>query len=428
MAFSDLISKPITAPLEGLDKSIATGVELANSQYRTQIAMEQNQLEREKLQASYLDKANAMLPSLLKSRGKARSILMNQYINYSARGGSPVNADSMDVMLSQSTEDLDAAYQKILNSVGGDRQRAALVFRQKFGEDASEAATFIEKSAIQEQASQLAMGRAVYQQRQVTERQERKISIDELKITNQKIEKDLEKIPKKFEDVAPKIKQVENALGTPDTPIEKVDLGTLKSLFPTFAKTVAGEVGVLTEGDVARVFENTLGYKIAEVTNYLGDGKAKAPPNLVKELRERMSLFKQAIGSNAVKRLADSAVSAQKNPIYGRHYDINILPDGEVNVGYAMAQTLDRANDILINNGLVATKRLSKDKKVIETIPPNERIVDLQKFISSQAATPSAELINSVIKKAIAEGKVVKYPKPQRMNIIPQQEEVQQEE
>jgi hypothetical protein len=390
MAFSDLISRPLTAPLEGLDKSIATGVELANNQYRTQIAMEQNQLEREKLQASYLDKANAMLPSLLKSKGKARSILMNQYINYSARGGSPVKVDSLEVALSQPTEDLDAAYQNILNSVGGDRQRAALVFRQKFGEDAPDAATFIEKSAIQEQSLKAAAQRAFTQ----------RIGIKETAVATGKVKRlfDISKeTTKTVEDTSKTIGEYNRSLANIQSAIASNDVSRLRQTMGDLAKGLGGLSGVLSDLDMKTQLASSLGLDLRQFEQYIF-GQASIPESTKKNLNQRMQDFKNSISKMSSQKLISQIGNRQLDRMQMGAYDTSVLtgksgkPAG-ISLGFAAGRLIDRHN------------------KVLQQLKTAKNELNLEEFVKAQSAPMTPEQLYKTIERAAQDGLIIRIPK-----------------
>ena len=384
MAFSDLISRPITAPLEGLDKSIATGVELANNQYRTQIAMEQNQLEREKLQASYLDKANAMLPSLLKSKGKARSILMNQYINFSAKGGSPVNADSLDVMLSQSTEDLDAAYQNILNSVGGDRQRAALVFRQKFGEDASEAATFIEKSAIQEQALRAASERAGAQATRLRTQFEEAQTIKGLKDISKELSKTVGDTQKEVDTILRNTSAVEAA-------IKQNSLANFDKTLGQQAKT-SGTVGALSDYETRLQAPQGLAARLASAKKFV-TGEAGIPEQVKKQVQDQISAMKSSASSIASNKF------------------IGIISDKILDPQARTAHLIEQDRDGNLRVGFGAARLISAMNKTNRALKQDKQTLDLAGFLKKQAAPMTTEQILKFIKDAATGNLLQKDPK-----------------
>lgn len=95
MALSDLISRPIAAPLEGFDKAVGVGFELAQKQEQLKIANEELKLRQEQVQSEYLSKGMNALGALSKAKGPAKKMMMDLVTSYFTRGGIRVDPGAM---------------------------------------------------------------------------------------------------------------------------------------------------------------------------------------------------------------------------------------------------------------------------------------------------------------------------------------------
>ena len=416
MAFSDLISRPLTAPLEGLDKSIATGVELANNQYRTQLAMEQNQMEREKIQQTYLDKANNLLPNLLKTTGKARSLLTSSYMNLMAKGGMPVNQDTMDLIGAddQLAPGVLSVYQEGKRIFGNDPAGLAAYMAEKLGVPPGDSYSQITGVIKGQESARAAMSRAIYQQGQVAQRQMTASQLKREDTAQKEVSGLIDKTNQYFQTLTPSLGQIEGIFGTKEKP-KKVQLSELNALLPAFARTIGGEKGPLSDDDVKRVLANTLELKVDTLGNYL-TGKTEAPKELTDRLRERYSIFKGNLIREGTSKLFDKIEEKQLAPGLEDMFAIEPTRGGVI-LGVGAAQLVTKANNVLMNNRAASGK------------------FNLNKWINSQAAPPSQQQILAEIKKRSQSGNVISFgglkPTKQGFNVIyaaPEQEESAGEE
>lgn len=87
MALSDIISRPLTAPLEGFDKAVGVGFELAQKQQQVQIAQQKLELDQEEIKAGYLAKGISALSALPKAKGPAKRALADSAYALFIKGG-----------------------------------------------------------------------------------------------------------------------------------------------------------------------------------------------------------------------------------------------------------------------------------------------------------------------------------------------------
>jgi hypothetical protein len=87
MALSDLISRPLTAPLEGFDKAVGVGFELAQKQDQLRIANEELELKREEVKSNFLSKGINALSALAKAKGPAKKAISDAAYSYFVKGG-----------------------------------------------------------------------------------------------------------------------------------------------------------------------------------------------------------------------------------------------------------------------------------------------------------------------------------------------------
>lgn len=113
MALSDLISRPITAPLEGFDKAVGVGFELAQQQERIRIAQEQLDLRQEEIKSNYLSKGIEALSSVKSVTGPAKNALLDVAYSYFVKGGfKNLDPTKWKIVSSEDTIDTFVAIEK----------------------------------------------------------------------------------------------------------------------------------------------------------------------------------------------------------------------------------------------------------------------------------------------------------------------------
>lgn len=403
MAFTDLIMKDVAAPLSGFDKAVATGFELAQNQEKIGLAQRQNQLEQEKIQMSYLDKANNLLPNLLKTSGKARSLLTNSYMNLMAKGGMPVNKDTMDLLAADESvaADYAALEDKIRKQYPNDPVRQAAARAQYLGLPPGDVMTQVTGVAKAELGAKYAMERTRFQQSQVGQRQMTASQIKREDTAQKEVSGLIDKTNQYFQTLTPSLGQIEGIFGTKDKP-KNVPLSELNALLPAFARTIGGEKGPLSDDDVKRVLANTLELKIDTLGNYL-NGKTEAPKELTDRLRERYSIFKGNLIRESTSKLFDKIEEKQLAPGLEDMFAIEPTRGGVI-LGVGAAQLVTKANNVLMNNRAASGK------------------FNLNKWIKSQAAPPSQQEILSEIKRRSQGGNIISFggvaPTKQGFNVI----------
>lgn len=119
MKFEELLYQPVRAPLEGFDKAVATGFEIAQNQERLRQAQERLNLEKQQIQQEYLTKGIGTLSTLSKVKSqKQRKILSDMLMQYMSKGGLPFKQETVDALLSD--EDTSVAFSDAL--VQGQKQ------------------------------------------------------------------------------------------------------------------------------------------------------------------------------------------------------------------------------------------------------------------------------------------------------------------
>lgn len=400
MAFSDLISKDVAAPLAGFDKAVATGFELAQNQQKLGMAQQQIQLQQEQISQGYLEKATSLFPHFMRASGGTRKALGNAITQMMGKAGLGVDQDTL--MLMNSDEQLNAQASQYLSQLQKEFPNNPAMIAARMGEflqqPASDIYTAMTKAVSQQLSTQQAWQRMVYQQAQVTGRQLTQQDFARQKKVSDDINKVLERAPKDFEAVAVGLKTLEDKFGTPANPKE-VDTMDLMNSLSTFARTIGQEKGPLTEGDVNRVFANTVGLQLSTWENYLS-GNGKPPKELVAKLRNNLAAFKNNLGRQATSNLIGFVQRAQSNPLYKQAFDITVSPDGEVNVGYGAGQVIDRANQLIKNYRLFPED-------------PRRQVFNVSKWARSQAAAPSKDILNQKISQALQTGAIIKFDTPQ---------------
>lgn len=111
MKFEELLYQPVQAPLEGFDKAVATGFEIAQNQERLRQAQEQINLKKEELQSEYVLKGIGALSALSKSKGAARKVFGNVMLNLFKKGNLQIDPDTEKLLLA------DVEYSKKINDV-----------------------------------------------------------------------------------------------------------------------------------------------------------------------------------------------------------------------------------------------------------------------------------------------------------------------
>ena len=99
MALSDLITRPITAPLTGFNEAVQSGAVLAEGQEKLRLANEQLGLEKQKIEGEYLSKGISALTALSKTRGVNRKIIGNTMVDYFKRGGMQLDDNTTQLLL-----------------------------------------------------------------------------------------------------------------------------------------------------------------------------------------------------------------------------------------------------------------------------------------------------------------------------------------
>jgi len=390
MAFTDLIMKDVAAPLSGFDKAVSTGFELAQNQEKIGLAQRQNQLEQEKIQASYLAKANDLLPNLLKTTGKARSLLTNSYMSLMAKGGMPVNKDTMDLLAADESvaSDYAAIEDKIRKQYPNDPVRQAAARAQYLGLPPSDVMTQVTGVAKAELGAKYAMERTRFQQSQVAQRQMTGAQVKREDTAQREVSGLIDKTNQYFQGLTPALGQIEGIFGTKDKP-KKVEISELKALLPAFARTIGGEKGPLSDDDVKRVLAETLELKVELLADYIS-GDQKAPEQITNKLRERYSLFKGNLIRETTAKLFDKIEEKQLAP--GLEDMFAIEPSGKgLVLGVGARQLIAKANNVLLNN------RASLGK------------FDVYRWVKSQAAPPSSSQILAEIKRRSQVGQITTF-------------------
>jgi hypothetical protein len=390
MALSDLISKPVVAPLEGFDKSVQTGFELAQNQERLRIAQENVNLQQQQISDGFMTKAIGMLPAYLRATGKSKKMIGNAFASLWQRSGNAMNPEVMDLI--NSDDDMSngilGEYQRLNQLYNGDPVLVGTALRDRFGSDQTD---FIEKMLASKEEAKLRRSIMLEQQGFITGRQLQSQSYRSDTATTKSIEDTVGKTNKNFDSVIGGIQQVESKIGTVKNPI-KADVQDVMSSLATFARTVQQEKGPLTEGDVGRVFARTFGLDVAKVLNYFS-GKEKAPPELLDKLRKDLGTFKTNLSRVAVSNLLGYAERASKNPITKAAFVSDYDENGKFIMNYGKTSIIDEANRLLErgNIGVTGAK------------------FPLQKWIAAQKARPTAQEIDNAIKDALSKGVRVEY-------------------
>ena len=151
MALSDLISRPIAAPLEGFDKAVGVGFELAQQQDRLRIAQEELALRQDQVQSEYLSKGINALGGLSKAKGPARKMMASLIESYFTKGGLRINKDALTFISSDDTNiDLVAEVSKAMQEKNPAVQKAVL--QKVLGADAEELPELLKTIDVMAQA------------------------------------------------------------------------------------------------------------------------------------------------------------------------------------------------------------------------------------------------------------------------------------
>jgi len=398
MAFSDLITKDVATPLAGFDKAVATGFELAQNQEKIGLAQQQNQLEQEKLQASYLDKANNLLPNLLKTSGKARKILTTSYMNLMAKGGLSVDQDTMDLI--SSDEELGADIESLVKQgkqiYGNDPVGFASFLAKGLGLPPGDAMTQVTGVLKGQLSAEAAAKRATLQ----------RIGIKETAVAGQKLKR-LYKVSddtnKLTEDTTKQIGTINRSITSIESALASNDYKRLQTIIGDLAKGVGGLSGVLSDLDMKTQLARSLGTDLAGLEGYFF-GKATIPKETFKQIKSRMSDFKAALTEESTNKLLGQISNKQMDPTVGDAYQFKSTPEG-LQIGFAAARLLDRSN------------------KVLEQLKTAKDEISLEEYINAQAAKPSQQQIMKIIQDAAKQKIIVRFS-PASVIRPPSEEEI----
>lgn len=131
MALSDLISRPLINPLEGLSQGIQTGVEIAAQKERLAIANQELVLRKQQTEAEYLAKGISAMGALSKAKGANRKVLGDVMLKYFANGNLRINEQTAKLLSS------DTQYAKKTYDILQDMKRRGIT-------DPTEQYTFIQ--------------------------------------------------------------------------------------------------------------------------------------------------------------------------------------------------------------------------------------------------------------------------------------------
>ena len=390
--------KDVAAPLSGFDKAVSTGFELAQNQEKIGLAQRQNQLEQEKIQVSYLDKANNLLPNLLKTTGKARSLLTNSYMNLMAKGGMPVNKDTMDLLAAD--ESVASGYvaieDKIRKQYPNDPVRQAAARAQYLGLPPSDVMTQVTGVAKAELGIEAAQKRAVLQ----------RLGIKETAVAGQKLKR-LYKISdetnKVTEDTTKQLGTINRSITSIESALASNDYKRLQTIIGDLAKGVGGLSGVLSDLDMKTQLARSLGTDLAGLEGYFF-GKATIPKETFKQIKSRMMDFKQALTVECTNKLFDQISNKQMDPTVGDAYQFKSTKQG-LQIGFAAARLLDRSN------------------KVFTQLKTSAGEMSLEEWFNAQAAKPSQQQIMKVVEDALKQNIIVRFS-PASVMSPPSEEEI----
>lgn len=397
MALSDLISKPVVAPLEGFDKSVQTGFELAQNQEKLRIAQENVNLQQQQISEGFMSKAIGMLPAYLKATGKSKKMIGNAFASLWQRSGNAMNPEVLELINADDeiSGSLSQEYDRLKQLYGGDPIMISNALRDKFGADSTD---FIERMMFEKQ--QMASRRALMQEQQAFIGGRYAVGMGQrvTKATDEVVKSISSKTPSNFDKLAPNLSFVRGVLNKP-----KVTMADIRALKPQIAKVIGGAVGNLTENEQADAIPPGLEDDIKKIIAYAvpeGRDDVAAPADLVNVLRERVNKYSDSIVSNVTQKMLDEALSAQRSPTTYDGFVVGANPDGSVSIGYGTSQVIDRINSILKTSNTVY--RNPKTNKI--------EAFDLQGFIANQKVPPTNEEISNFLRRAVAERRHIILP------------------
>jgi hypothetical protein len=149
MALSDLITRPLVAPLTGFNEAVQVGAGLAEGAEKLRLANEQLGIEQDKLNADYMSKGISALEYMSKTKGDGRRILGEAAFNLLSKGKVNFKKETKDFLLSdpQYTDTL-ANHFKDLEKLPIDQRSAAVARMQNINPD--EAAQYLKMLELQQ--------------------------------------------------------------------------------------------------------------------------------------------------------------------------------------------------------------------------------------------------------------------------------------
>ena len=379
MAFSDLITKDVATPLAGFDKAVATGFELAQNQEKISLAQQQNQLAREQLNASFIDKATGLLPHLTKATGKAKGILVRSYSDLMAKAGMPVN-EELQALLS-SDENVAANFSQNILMLNkkyppGTPNREMLIHAE-LGELTGQSASDIYSGQLGLAKSKMAITAQAQRQEDQTQRIIGQAGLSRQTVSLRNIGEELNKrgadTQKEIDTLIRNTSMVEEA-------VKKNSLSAFNKTLGQQAKT-AGTVGALSDYETRLQAPSGLEVMFAQGKKFI-TGESKIPEYVRNQITEQVSAMKKTASDLVTNRNIGLIVDRSSDPIDGPAYTVMQDKAGNLQLGYAAARLLNANN------------------RALRSLKQDAQTLDLNAFLKKQTTPMTSEQILNLIKDA----------------------------